>query len=180
MKVNTFHKEIIRNKMINKVGLDSDILFALIDDETNFSMFKPKIFNRNNFVHISYLIFAQVFGILKYQKGYNQEEIKNKIFKYLRENNIKLIKKSDIEHKREEIELIKTKLKKYRDSNHLTTEDSDVEIIAVYKVENIDLIFTRNYRHFKPLCDQINIDVEKPIDNVNTQMRDMFGWKKRN
>ena len=50
IKVGAIAKVIHANRMIRRVGLDSDIMIVLIDDSKHFSLFKPKIFNRKNVV----------------------------------------------------------------------------------------------------------------------------------
>ena len=170
---NIIHK----GRMIKKVGLDTDVIIALIDDLNQFSMFKPKIFNRNNAIFINYRVFSELMGHLINNRNFSNEESVNKIFSYLRENRILLLKKSntDIVKLNEIIE----GLRKQRDVQKNLAGDKDLEIISIYKFHKMDLIFSRNSGHFEPFCKYLGITFMKLQDNVDVMWKQAFGWKYR-
>lgn len=64
-------------------------------------------------------------------------------------------------------------------------EDSDLDIMAVYKSENIDCILTTNYKHFIELGRYLDIFIEgieskeqKERREANKMIRDFF-WKRK-
>ncbi len=170
-------RSISRTKLVRKVGLDSSILVALLENEENYSDYKLKIFERKNFVHICQKVFSEAFGVLAFGKKYGSEKTKKKIFSYMRKNNIKLIKKNAL--KISELNSLLDELKRKREHIQENPEDSDLEIIAMYKLKGIDCIFTVNDRHFRELCKSLDIDVEKPIDDFELKMKNVFGRRKR-
>ena len=180
MSTNTFSvtRTVSRNKIVKKVGLDSSIFVALVDDEQQYSRFTPKIFVRNNFVYVSDIVFSETLNVLIGKRGYTEAEALDKIFGYMRSHKISMVKSKVVGY--DKVKLLVDELKEQRKKIKEHPEDSDLKIMALYKLGGIDCIFVVNDRHFRELCTYLNIDVEKPIDNVNTQMRRIFGWYRSN
>lgn len=174
-EISGISKIISRNKIINKVGLDSDLLVAFIDNG-KFSFFKPKVYNRKNYVHICQKVFAQTLGVLIHKRDYSYEVAFNKLVNYLNLNRIKIIKNKEIGL--ESINKLIGELKEKREKIKAKPDDSDLEITAVYKLAGIKCIFTINSEHFEELCEYLDIDVEKPIEDVDIMLKKVFGKKK--
>ena len=177
IKIGAIGRVIHTNRIIKRVGLDSDVMIALIDDDKEFSLFKPKIFSKKNILYINYKVFSELIGYFVYNKKLSQNEAVNKIFSYLRKNNINLLKKKDTD-------LIKVNetfdsLKKQREILKNNAGYKDLEIISIYKVHNIDLIFSRNSNDFKPFCEYLGISFEKLQEDVDVMWKQVFGWRKR-
>jgi len=163
--------------IIRKIGLDSDVMIALIYNIEEFSMFKPKIFNKTNILYINYKVFSEIIGHLIHNKNLSKEIALNKIFSYLKNNNIALLKKSNTDIS--EVNNIINSLKKQREILNNNAGDKDLEIISIYKSHNIDLIFSRNSDDFKPFCKYLGISFEKLQENIDVMWRHVFGWKKK-
>lgn len=168
---------VMRNRIVRSVGLDSDVLIALIDDSEQFSTLKPQIYSRKNALHINYVVFSEMFGYFVHQLKYSPEEAKHKIFSFLRGHRIRLIKKSEIDLNK--VELIFDSLKNQRAIMKNTAGDKDLKIISVYKAHEIDCIIGRNSLHFKPFCRYLNIEFEKIREDIDMMWKDTFGWRKR-
>lgn len=168
-------KLVIRNKMTNKVGIDTDLLVAFIDNN-RFSFFKPRVYNRNNYVFICQKVFAQALGVLIHKRGYVYEEAKNKLINYLNMNKIKIIKNKEIGF--DKIAHLINELKEKRKHIKANPDDSDLEIMVIYKLANVDCIFTINSYHFEELCNYLSINIEKPIDDVDIMLKQVLKKKK--
>ncbi len=70
-------------------------------------------------------------------------------------------------------------LKRYREAVKSLAGDKDLEIIAIYKLHNIDCLMARNSMHFLPFCNHLHIEFEKLEENVDVMFRQAFGWQKR-
>lgn len=165
------------NRFIRKVGLDSDVIIALVDDIDEFSQFRPRIFNKKNILHINHVVFSELLGHLIYKRKMQRKEAINKIFSYLRRNHITLIKKKEINLN--EVEEIFEKLKKQKKILNNNSGDKDLRIISIYKTYNIDLIISRNSSHYEPFCQYLNIAFEKLLEDVDVMWRQAFGWQTR-
>ena len=166
-----------RDRLIKKVGVDTDVMIALIDDVDQFSMFKPKIYSRNNFLHINYIVFSELMGHFMYNRKLSQNQARDKIFLYLRENGIKLLKKSDTDLKR--AQEIFGSLDKQRKALDNKAGDKDLKIISIYKLHEIDLIYSRNSDDFEPFCRYLGISFEKLQDNMDVMWKRAFGYRKK-
>lgn len=177
-KVSAVGKLIHRKRFIDKVGLDSDITIALIDDIEQYSLFKPKVFNKK-IVHVNYKILAELIGYFTYKKGFSREQAKDKVFSYFRENKIIFLSRKNTNLN--EVDRLFNLLKQKRRSLGNDAGDKDLEIISIYKSHNIDLIFSRNAHHFRPFCDYLNMGFEQLIEDVDIMWNQTFGfnWKKR-
>ena len=164
-------------RIIKRVGLDSDVMIMMIDDKYEFSEFKPKLYRKDQIFFINYIVFGETLNFLIKQHGLTKEQAVNKIFNFLRENRITLIKKSQTD----QTLVLDTfdKLKKQRELLKNNASNSDLMIISVYKNRNIDLIFSRNADHFRPFCRYLNIDFKKLKEDVDIMWRRTFGWRKR-
>ncbi len=94
IKIGAASRFVHTNRIIRKVGLDTDIMIALIDNVPEFSMFKPRIFSTQNILYINYRVFSEIFGHLIHNKNNSKEMALNKIFSFLKSNRIELLKKS--------------------------------------------------------------------------------------
>lgn len=168
-------KIVSRNKITNKVGIDTDLLVAFIDDN-KFSFFKPRVYDRNNYVFICQKVFAQTLGVLIHKREYVYEKAKNKLVNYLNLNRIKIIKNKEIGF--DKITSLINELREKKKSINANPDDADLEIIAVYKLAGIDCIFTINSEHFEELCKYLDIDVEKPVEDLNITWNKVFEKKK--
>lgn len=166
----------IRNIIIRKIGLDSDVAIALISGNEQFLMYKPRIYNSKNTLHINYIVFSELMGYFIHNLKYSQEHAKNKIFSFLRENNIKLIKKSETDLNR--VNLILNTLKKQRDKLKNNAGNRDLAIIAIYKSHEIDCIMSRNSLHFEPFCKYLKIEFEKLKENIDIMWKEVF-WRRK-
>src|SRR4030042_3953286 len=104
-------KFVVRNKSVNKVGLDSGVLIALIDNEL-LCLNKPKMFVKAGVCFACQLVVNQTIGVLINKRNYTREEAISQTLNYLKENNIKIIREEDIE--KEKKELIYNDLKKQK------------------------------------------------------------------
>lgn len=180
-KLISFKRVVKREKPVKRIGLDADFLVAILGKEKDFDIFKPKIFNRNNVIFICQKVFAQALAVLTYKKQYSFDESKSKIFSFIKNYNINIIKNKEIGFGR--INSLVNELKEKRKHIKAAPDDSDLEIIAIYKLSDIDCISTINSYHFEELCSYLNIDVEKPIEDVNIMWNQVFkkkeGFKKK-
>ena len=88
---------VIRNKIIRKIGLDTDICFNWINED--YSEHQPNIVNKQNRLFINYKVFGELIGNQIGDDDVDEEgvnEIRNQIFKFMRENRINLLKKSEL------------------------------------------------------------------------------------
>jgi|SRR3989344_1669385 len=177
IKIGAVAKVIHKNRLIRRVGLDSDVIISLIDDSKQFSLFKPKIYNRRNLLFINYRVFSELLGHFIYNKKLKKDQAVNKIFDYIRKNNIYLLKKKDTDMKKVSDTI--TILKKQRETLDNNAGDKDLEIISVYKFHDIDLIFSRNSDDFEPFCKYLGIAFEKLQEDINTMWKQVFGWRKK-
>ncbi len=93
LKIASAGRLINRKRIVRTIGLDSDIFLALVNDAEEFSLFRPKVFNRKNAVYINYKVFSETLGVLIHKYKYELKDAVNKIFEFLRKNNIRLLKK---------------------------------------------------------------------------------------
>lgn len=184
-KIFGFGRVKIGGKPITKVGLDSGVLVALVENDREYNLKKPIIFIQNDLCYAYQLVLNQSIGVLINKRGYSEKDAKNKILNYVRKHNISIIKEKNINlQKRDMIyhDLIKKR-------NKLTVvpkpEDSDVDIIASYNVEGIDCFVTTNYKHFIEYGKYLNIHIErietekqKDRREADKMLRDFF-WKPR-
>ena len=173
----TIQRTSVRNRIVRTLGLDSDIAISLIDDSDQFSMFRPRIYNRKNALCINYVVFNEVFGYLIYKLKYTPGQAKDKIFSYLRSHNIYLLKKSETDLNK--LGVILDSLKKQREVLKNSADDKDLLIISVYKCHEIDCIVGRNSRHFEPFCKFLKIEFEPVKTNIDMMWKDAFGWRRK-
>jgi len=185
-EVISISKTVVRKKPINQIGLDSDILVALIDDRENYSHYELKLFKRRNRVYVYQLVINQVIGVLHYKRGYLMDEARNKVIDYINKKNIILVYEKDIDIKvRDSIfESLKKKRKKLKNAEKV--EDSDLDILATYKMIGIDCIYTINFKDFIPFGKILGIYIQgclkekvKEDRKINKMLKDLYGWKRR-
>lgn len=166
-----------RSRIVRTMGLDTDILVAFLLDDEDFTMFRPKVFNRNNSLFINYKVFSEAMNVLSYKYKYDLNKARDKIFDFLRSNRIRLLKKKETDIKLVFSTL--SDLKNHRNSIKNLAGDNDLEIISIYKAHNIDCIMGRNGMHFIPFCNYLHIEFEKLQENIDIMFRQAFGWKRR-
>lgn len=165
----------MEKRLIKKVGLDSDVMIIMIDDKYEFSEFKIRLYRKDCVFFVNYIVFGEVLYFLIKNNGLTKKEAVIKLFKFLREYNITLIKKSETDQTL--LYEIFNKLQKQREI--LNNDVGDLMVMSVYKIHDIDLIFSRNADHFKPFCKYLNIDFKKLKEDIDILWRRTFGWKKR-
>ena len=181
-KIFGFGRLIIGNRMIRKIGLDTDICFNWISED--YSDYQPNITKKQNKLFINYKVFGELMGILIGDNKVDKEkinEIKKKIFEFIRENRISLLKKRDINQN--DVNNLFLELK----NKNFTGEpgDSDLKIISIYKIYGMDGIFSNNVKHFEETCKHLNLHFERPfmikkgaIQDVKKMLRDLYPNKK--
>jgi len=142
-----FEKFVMRNKPITKVGFDTGVLVALIDNDKEYNLTKPRFFIKKGICYAYQLAVNQVIGVLM-ERGYKREDAIRETINFLKENNITIIKEKEIDIGKRNA--LFDNLKRQRRKLKVTPkpEDSDLDIIASYKCRDIDCIMTTNYKHF--------------------------------
>jgi len=185
-KVMGFGKVIIRNRPITKVGFDTGVLVALIDNDKEYNLERPAFFIRKGICHAHQLVTNQIIGVLIYERNYSKKEAIQKTLRYLKENNITIVKEKDINKERREG--IFKDLKKQRIKLKVIPkpQDSDLDIMASYKSIDIDCISTTNFKHFIELgkyldifIDKVETREQKERREVKKMMHDFFWRPKR-
>jgi hypothetical protein len=176
---------IVRDRIINKIGFDSGVLVAIIDNTKEWNL-RQALFLINNGLCFAYqLVVNQVIGVLHRKRGYLLEEARSKTLTFLQKNNITILKEEKLNSNLRDA--IFQDLCKLRNKIKTDTpiEDHDLDILASYKSQDIDCFVTTNFRHFIELGKSINIFIEpirKETDEesirVDKMLRDIF-WKKR-
>lgn len=174
---------VIRDRVIKKAGLDAGVLVAFIDNDM-LLLSKPQICIKKGMCYACQLVVNQAIGVLIHKRRYSKENAIYQTLKFLKENNIEIIREQDLDlRRREEVfnelksELSKLNLKPM-------PEDSDLDILASYKVAGIDLIFTTNVKHFFELGKYLGIYIEgvysekqNNAKEVDKMLRNLF-WKR--
>ena len=173
---------VIRNKIIRKIGLDTDICFNWINED--YSEHQPNIVNKQNRLFINYKVFGELIGNQIGDDDVDEEgvnEIRNQIFKFMRENRINLLKKSELNQN--EINKMFLDLKKQNFRGN--PENSDLRIISIYKIAGMDGVFSNNVKHFEEPCNHLNLHFEKPfmikvgsLQDVKKMLRELYHNKK--
>jgi|SRR3989344_88012 len=173
----------IRDRIIKKAGLDTGVLVAFIDNNM-LLLSKPQIYIKKGMCYTYKLVVDQTIGVLISKRHYSREDAISQTLSFLRDNNIEIIRDEAIDTaKRDELynDLIKQR-------NKLKTkplpEDSDLDILASYKVAGIDLIFTTNVKHFFELGKYLEVYIEgvysekqNNVKEAEKMFRDLF-WKR--
>jgi hypothetical protein len=157
-----FHmrKFVKRNKIIRKIGLDTDNYFSWIQNEKETWDYKPKIAKRENFLHLNYVVFSELISLLS-ESNPNLKVNKKEIFDFLKRNKIKPIKKKDVDEDKvnETLNLLKYEKKKRK----WKAGENDLKIIAIYFSAGIPCISTNNLQDFKDPCNYLDIDLDVPV-----------------
>ena len=69
-----FGKVIINNKPITRIGLDSGVLVALIDNNQEYNLKRPEFFIKKGICYIYQLVVNQAIGVLIYKRKYPKEK----------------------------------------------------------------------------------------------------------
>ena len=171
-------RTILRNKIIRKVGLDTDNCFSWIENEKLTWNYKPRIAKRGNLLHVNYVVFSELMNLLS--QKYPDKNINPKnVFNFLKRNRIKPIKKKDVDLIK--FEEIFNKLKIESKNNKWSSGENDLKIISVYYVAGIDCISTNNIKDFQKPCDYLGIPLDFPPiiqpgsrQDVNRMLRDLY------
>ena len=175
-KITSGNRFVLRRRIVRTIGLDTDILMIFLENGEEYSLFKPKIFNRNNSLFVCYRVVSELIHLLTKNGKLDIKRAKDKIFSFFRQNKIRLIKYSQTNANL--VEQILLELKKQRQVNKINAGDSDLRIISIYNSHNIDCIISRNTFHFEPFCKYLNIEYEKPIKDLDIMLKRTFGWQK--
>lgn len=172
-----FSSVITRNRIIRRVGIDADILVSLMEKSDDFAISKPRIFTKNHVLYICQKVFSQVLGVLIHINKKSLEEARNQLLNFLRQNRITILKNRDIGF--DKINVLLADLKEKRKKIKSTPDDMDLEIMAIYKLANIDVIITRNVFHFQELCKELDIYVERPESDLDIMLKRVFPKKRK-
>ena len=185
MDILGFGKISIRTSPIRKIGLDTNISLAWFRNQKIERNHRPKIFNRNDALYISYKVFGELLYQIAKETGKSPEEARNEIFIFLRRNRINLLRKRDLQEKLFGINKILSDLRDQRKNFKEKPEDSDLEIISIFYVAGMDCIFSSNYRHFEEPCKYLKIDYERhfiieigSIQDVNRMLKNLYRPKR--
>lgn len=178
-KIFSFGRIVQRNKIVRKVGLDTDNSFSWMENEKLTWNYKPAIVREGNFLYVNYIVFSELLNVIR--KRYpNQKVDYMAVLKFLRRNRIRPIKKKDVDTNRvnETFNLLKNE----REKNKWPAEDNDLKIISVYYVAGIDCMSTNNVRHFQGPCNFLGINLDFPPiiepgsgQDVKRMLRDLYG-----
>lgn len=176
----------IRNgKPITKVGFDTGVLVALIDNDKEYNLKRPEFFIRKGICFVYQLVVNQTIGVLIYKRNYSKEKAISETFEFLQDKNIFIIKEEDINIEKRNSILENLKHERKRIKVTPKPEDSDLEILCSYNMIGVDCIITTNYKHFIELGKYLGIYVEKietekqKLRRENEKvMRDFF-WKSK-
>ncbi len=171
-----------RNKIIRKIGLDTDNSFSWMKNEKLTWNYKPSILSKGNFLYVSYIVFSELIGLL--QKENPDKEInKKKVFKFLRKNKIKPIRKKEVDQNK--VKEIFEILKNERSKNKWSAGDNDLRIISVYSGAGMDCISTNNLKDFREPCRFLNIDLDIPtiiepgsMQDINRMWKNLYRKRK--
>ncbi len=158
-KVIHMERVVARNKILRKIGLDTDNSFSWMENEKGTWGYRPRIAKRGNFLHTNYIVFSELLNLLS-KKNPDKELNKREIFNFLRRNRIKPIKKKDVNQAK--VNALFDKLKTERKDNNWKAGDNDLRIISVYCIAGINCISTNNRRDFQDPCNYLNIDLDVP------------------
>ena len=182
-----FGKVIINNKPITRIGLDSGVLVALIDNNQEYNLKRPEFFIKKGICYIYQLVVNQAIGVLIYKRKYPKEKAIQETLKFLDENNILLLREEKIDTDKRNKILNDLKSQRNKLKVIPKPEDSDLDIISSYKCEGIDCIITTNYKHFIELGNYLGIrieriETEKQRDRRESDkiMREFFWRPKKN
>ncbi len=165
-----------RKRVIRKVGLDTSILVALLGDKYQYSNYQPALFRKKNTVFINQLVFNEAKYVLAREKNIDKKEAVDNILNYIHKHNINLIKPKHVSDRK--MKSLMKRLTKMREEISINPPDMpDLKIAAIYKNKNIDCIVSLNRIHFKPICDELDIDLEVPQKDVNKMWKEVFGWR---
>jgi hypothetical protein len=150
-------KFIKRNKMLKKIGIDTDNCLSWIENEKLTPGYRPSISKRKNFLCANYVVFSELMHLLS-KKDSNVTKLE--VISFLRKNHIFPIKKKDVNQTKVENTLNNLKIE--RKKNGWSAGDTDLKIISVYDAAGIDCISTDNLKHFKDPCNYLGISLDFP------------------
>lgn len=170
------------NRISKKIGIDTDNCFSWLENEKYTLNYKPKLVRRGNFLHTNYIVFSELIHLLE-SKNPNLELNKKKVLDFLHKNNIKPIKKKEVDQGK--VEKILAELLEQKKKNKWSAGTNDLRIIVVYYIAGMDSISTNNLEDFKEPCKYLNLRLDKiPIiepgsyQDVNRMLRDIYRKKK--
>lgn len=175
---------IVGNRIINKIGFDTGVLVAIIDNDLEWQLNHALFLINNGHCFVYKLVVNQIIGVLITKRNYDKNKAIERTLSFLRKNKIMIIKEGEdfnVNLRDAIFEDLKIKRRKLiRDR----PEDSDLDILASYKATDVNCIVTTNFKHFIELGKQINIYIE-PIrkekdaeaKRVDKMFRGVF-WKR--
>lgn len=174
------------NRIIRKIGIDTGCIVAVISEREKWSLNKARYLIRDKLCVVYDFVVNQAIYVLKDKKGYSLEKAKGKVLRFLEENGIKIV--SEKEFNVEIRDSIYQELLKRRNKLKVKPkpQDDDLDILASYKVMNVDCIITTNFMHFIEFGKYLNIFIEairternKKERKVDRMLRDNVFWGKR-
>ena len=169
---------VTRNKIIRKVGLDTDNSFSWMENEKLTWNYKPRISKKENFLHMNYVVFSELMNLL-FRKCPSEKVNPKEIFKFLKRNKIRPIKKKDVDPVK--VKEIFDELEIKKKINNWRAGKNDLKIISVYYASGIDCISTNNKKDFQDPCNYLNIDLDVPtiieqgsMQDTNRMLRNLY------
>ena len=169
-------KFVKRDRILKKIGLDTDNCVSWIENEKLTHRYRPRIARRRNFLYTNYVVFSELMNLLE---GKRIDAKKEEVIKFLHRNHIQPIRKKDVDQIK--VEEILDKLKKEAKKKNWLAGENDLRIISVYYTAGIDCISTNNRKHFKEPCDYLKISVDFPpipqpgsIQDINKMLKDLY------
>src|SRR6056297_2048711 len=144
-----FGKIATRKSPVRKIGLDTTICLSWFRNQQIEKNHRPRILKRKDVFYINYIVFAELMYQIIKDTGKSKEKVRKEIFNFMKRNKINLLKKKNLTDKLSQVENITSQLKNQRKKFKGDPEDSDLKIISIYYVSNMDCIFSSNYKHFK-------------------------------
>ncbi len=149
----------VGNKIRRKVGLDTDICLAWMENEKETFNYKPEIAKKGNILYINYKVFGELMGLLS-EKYSSEEERRKVIFSFLGRNKIGIIKYNDLNQL--EAKKLFDELKSKCNTFKRVASNNDYWIISIYLTAGMDTISTNNTRDFEEPCIYLKIPLEYP------------------
>jgi len=167
-----------RNRVLKKIGLDTDNCFSWIENEKLTWNYKPNIARRENLLHVNYIVFSELMNLL-YKKHSDKDVDPKEVIGFLRRNNIRPIRKKDVDPLK--VEETFNRLNVESKNNKWSSGESDLKIISVYYAAGIDCISTNNIKDFQNPCNYLGISLDFPPiiqpgsrQDVNRMLRNLY------
>ncbi|MAG02830.1 hypothetical protein CMI42_05825 [Candidatus Pacearchaeota archaeon] len=173
--------QFLKNKKIAKIGLDTDVLVALIEKDKEINLSKPKHFINKGVCYAYQLIVNQAIGVLIHKRGYEKKFAISKTLNYLNVNKITIFKEHEISKEKRDNIINDLRIQRRRIRKDSKPEDSDLDILASYKTKNVNRILTMNYFHFIDLGKYLGMQIErvwykkaKESNKISNMLKNLF------